>query len=48
MPLKEEKPISRDLSKDQANKELARKDAIVRELARQNPKIDNNIIKGYN
>ena len=48
MSLTETKPTTRNLCKDKQKQEQERREAIKREIARNNPKIDNNIVKGYN
>ena len=48
MSLTETKPDTRSLSRDKQKQEQERREAIKREIARNNPKIDNNIVKGYN
>ena len=48
MSLTETKPTSRNLCKDKQKQEQERREAIKREIAKNNPKIDNNIVKGYN
>ena len=48
MSLTETKPTSRSLKLDKQKQEQKRREANQREIARNNPKIDNNIIKGYN
>ena len=48
MSLTETKPTTRNLCKDKQKQEQERRKANMREIARNNPKIDNNIVKGYN
>ena len=48
MSLTETKPDTRSLSRDKQKREQERREAIKREIAKNNPKIDNNIVKGYN
>ena len=48
MSLTETKPTTRNLCKDKQKREQERREAIKREIAKNNPKIDNNIVKGYN
>lgn len=48
MSLTETKPDTRSLSRDKQKQEQERREAIKREIARNNPKIDNNVVRGYN
>ena len=48
MSLTETKPTTRNLSRDKQKQEQERREAMKREIAKNNPKIDNNIVKGYN
>ena len=48
MSLTETKPTSRSLKLDKQKQEQERREAMKREIAKNNPKIDNNIVKGYN
>ena len=48
MSLTETKPDTRSLSRDKQKQEQDRINAMKREIARNNPKIDNNVVKGYN
>ena len=48
MSLTETKPTSRSLKLDKQKQEQERREAMKREIAKNNPKIDNNIVRGYN
>ena len=44
----QQKRTDKDLSRSEQQRARRIKDAAQKELAKSNPKIDNNIIKGYN
>ena len=48
MQSKEEELINQTLKRVQQEKEQQHREAVQRELARSNPPIDNNVIRGYN
>jgi len=48
MSHKEEVVILQKFKQKQAEKQQQHREAVVRELARSNPPIDNNVIRGYN
>jgi len=48
MQSKEEELINQTLKRVQQEKEQQRQEAVDHELARTNPPIDNNVIRGYN
>jgi hypothetical protein len=48
MQHKEEALLTQTLKQVQQEKEQQHQEAVERELARSNPPIDNNVIRGYN
>jgi hypothetical protein len=48
MPHKEEELINQTLKQLQQEKEQRHREAVIKELAKSNPPIDNNVIRGYN
>jgi hypothetical protein len=48
MPHKEEVVILQKFEQNKQKKEQQHQEAVKRELARSNPPIDNNVIRGYN
>jgi hypothetical protein len=48
MPHKEEVVILQKFEQNKQEKERQHREAVQKELARSNPPIDNNVIRGYN
>jgi len=48
MQQKEEILVNQTLKQVQQEKEQRHREAVIKELARSNPPIDNNVIRGYN
>jgi hypothetical protein len=48
MSHKEEDLINQNLKRVQQEKEQRHREAVIKELAKSNPPIDNNVIRGYN